>query len=45
MARKSSQENQHVSNMIKQGRTRRSKRVKVAGSARTSRSGNGKRLK
>ena len=45
MAKKDAQYDTHVNNMIKVGSPRRSKRKKGNASARTSRSGNGKRIR
>jgi len=46
MAKETSQRSQHVSNMIKTGKPRRSKRYRTKGSfSRTSKKGNGKRLR
>jgi len=45
MAKKDAQYDTHVNNMIKVGSPRRSKRKKGNAPARTSRSGNGKRIR
>jgi len=45
MASKSSQQSSHVNNMIKVGSPRKSKKTKGNAAARTSRTGNGKRIR
>lgn len=43
MAKKTNAQNAHVANMLKQGSTRKVKKKKRIGAARTSRKGNGSR--
>jgi|TARA_B100002019_G_scaffold103996_1_gene89490 hypothetical protein len=45
MARQTTNEKAHVQGLLKEGRLRPSKRSKRPGAARTSRSGNGKKIK